>query len=358
MDYKILTKLFALRLRHILPDIIHPDQRGFIHGRRLDHGILDIYALLDLVDHGEMDGLLCTIDIAKAFDSLDWDFVKYELRLYGFPESFIKWFDILCSNKEVRIVNNGQWSDSIKVHKGSAQGCPLSPLLFILSIEILAARIRGNTEILGIESDGLTKKLNLVADDILLVFQNTHSGCEQLAVGLHNFSQESGLKINLDKCTISRIGKFNDVPLDPEVLPFFQRKLNSLSYIGIDFNFNISQLWDINVTPKFKKIIKEIRAIKSFGQVSLLGRVQVLKSLFFSQLAYFTTILPSPPPKIVSKFQSDLNDVIWWGRSPKLKFSCAVAHPTQGGIRMIDLSAHLQTQKLLTVQAALDVQNV
>ena len=136
MDYKILTKLFVLQLRHILPDIIHPDQRGFIHGCRLDHGILDIYALLDLVDHDQMDGLLCTIDIAKAFDSLDWDFVKYALRLYGFPESFIKWFDILCSNKEIRIVNNGQWSDSIKVHKGSAQGCPLSPLLFILSIEI------------------------------------------------------------------------------------------------------------------------------------------------------------------------------------------------------------------------------
>ena len=194
VDFKILTKLFALRLKLILPDIIHPGQRGFVHGCRIDEGVLDIYALLDLVEHDDIDGLLCTIDIAKAkaFDSVDWEFVKYALRLYGFPEFFLKWFDILCSERIVRIMNNGQWLDPINVYKGLAQGCPLSPLLFVLSIEILAIRIRANPEIIGISSQGLTKKIHLVADDILLAFQNSYSAHLKFLQNSRDFHKNQG----------------------------------------------------------------------------------------------------------------------------------------------------------------------
>ena len=258
VDFKILTKLFALRLKKILPDIIHPDQRGFIHGRRIDNGILDIYALLDIVEQEDIDGLLCTIDIAKAFDSLDWNFVKYALNLFGFPDSFLCWFDVICTDKEIRIMNNGFLSSPIKVNKGSAQGCPLSPLLFVISIEILASRIRANPEIKGISSQSLTKKINLVADDILLAFQNSFSACSQVMEELRNFAQESGLKINLDKCTVSSIGPQARSNLELDVLPEFERTVDSFSYIGFDFCIKADNLWNRNVTPKFEKMLKEI----------------------------------------------------------------------------------------------------
>ena len=88
VDYKILTKLFASRLRDILPDLIGPDQRGFVKDRRLSNGILDLYAIIDLVIHQEDDFLLCTIDIQKAFDSINWKFLKYVFNLFGFPDVF------------------------------------------------------------------------------------------------------------------------------------------------------------------------------------------------------------------------------------------------------------------------------
>ena len=94
MDYKILTKLFARRLKDILPDIIHPDQRGFIKDRRLSNGILDLYAIMDIIEKQDDDYLLCAIDIQKGFDSVDWDFLKYALNTFGFPQEFIKWFDL------------------------------------------------------------------------------------------------------------------------------------------------------------------------------------------------------------------------------------------------------------------------
>ena len=73
-------------------------------------------------------------------------------------------------------MNNNEWSDPITIQKGNFQGCLLSPLFFVLAIEILAVRIRENTEIEGVVFDGITKKLNLVADDILHIFRNSYSG--------------------------------------------------------------------------------------------------------------------------------------------------------------------------------------
>ena len=67
VDYKILTKLFASRLQDILPDLIGSDQRGFVKDRRLSNGILDLYAIIDLVIHQEDDFLLCTYRYSESF---------------------------------------------------------------------------------------------------------------------------------------------------------------------------------------------------------------------------------------------------------------------------------------------------
>ena len=110
------------------------------------------------------------------------------------------------------MVNNNEWSDPIAIQKGNFQGCPLSPLFFVLAIEILAIRIRENSEIEGIVFEGVHKKLNLVADDILLLFKNTYSGCNQVEEEILEFSRNSGLSINRDKCTITRINANHTPP--------------------------------------------------------------------------------------------------------------------------------------------------
>ena len=346
VDFKILMKLFANRLKMILPDIIHPDQRGFIHGRNLGNGILDLYALLDIVDSEEIDALICTIDIRKAFDSLSWDFVNHVLQLFGFPPEFLTWFDILCTDKTVRVMNNGFWSDNIRVAKGSAQGCPLSPLLFIISIEILATRIRKNDQIEGIQSPPFSKKINLVADDILLAFKNTPEASQETERELLRFATHSGLRVNLDKCTVTRVGKNKKIPLENTILPTFQRVEDHFTYIGIEFYFDVNLLYNRNISPKLDRIITQIRAVPDFNKVLLLGRVQLLKCLYFSQLVYFTAILPLPDAHSIAKLQTMLNDIVWRGRRYKMKLSLAAAHPSKGGIGMIDADSRFKAQKI------------
>ncbi len=112
-----------------------------------------------------MPGLVFIADFDKAFDTINCKFIYQCLETYNFGETFIKWVHVLYQNLCSKIINNGHISDPITLSKGVRQGCPLSAYLFILSIEMLAIRIRNNANIKGLEMNGLESKSSFYADD-------------------------------------------------------------------------------------------------------------------------------------------------------------------------------------------------
>ena len=159
MDYKILTKVFSLRLSSVLPKLIHHDQKGFIKGRSIYENLLDIQALMTMCDNMDSETMLILLDIEKAFDSIGWDFIKSVLIQYQLPDSFIRWFEIFYTDKELRILNNGCMSEAISPKRGVAQGCGISPLFFILALEVLTLAIRDNQNIEGIMINDTCKNI-------------------------------------------------------------------------------------------------------------------------------------------------------------------------------------------------------
>ena len=146
VDYKLVTKVLASRVKLILPKIIHTDQQGFVSNRFLGNHILDIQTLMHLLDNLEdkADTTILSLDIHKAFDSVDWTFLSVMLHSYGFPTYFLDWIDNMHKDVELWVLNNGHLSDPVIAKKGVAQGCSLSPYLFVLVIETLACYIRSN----------------------------------------------------------------------------------------------------------------------------------------------------------------------------------------------------------------------
>ena len=239
--------------------------------------------------------------------------------------------------------------------KGNFQGCPLSPLFFVLGIEILASRIRNNKEIVGVSYENLCKKINLVADDILLIFKNSLQSRNQVEEELKEFSHNSGLTVNKDKCTVTHICK-DSYDIDHEIFPAFQRKKQGLSYIGLNCTFDQEKLWNENIPSKIDRLTADIHTCSDWSESTTLGRITVLKLLFFSRFPYFFELVTQPRTldRGLKQFQSTLDNIVWNGKKPKLKLQNAVPRPFKGGLGMINVTHHYCAIKIDLLRQAVD----
>ena len=138
VDYKILAKVISKRIESVLPKLIHSDQTGFIKGRFIGQNVRLLNDLLEYTDVKKIPGILLFIDFEKAFDTIEWPFIQNVLRHFNFGQVIRKWVSILYSDVESAVINGGYMTNYFKVSRGVRQGCPLSPLLFVLAVEILA----------------------------------------------------------------------------------------------------------------------------------------------------------------------------------------------------------------------------
>ena len=139
VDYKLVAKVVAERLKTCLPYLINEDQSGFIKGRYIGQNIVSLTDIIHYTEENDIPALLVSVDFEKAFDKLGWTFMIKSLEYFQFPEYIIKWVSILYTDIQSCISNNGCSSNYYRrLHRGVRQGCPLSPNIFIIAVELLA----------------------------------------------------------------------------------------------------------------------------------------------------------------------------------------------------------------------------
>ena len=195
LDYKIASKAIAKRIEKVLTLLINPDQTGFIKGRYIGQNVRLLNDILEQTETQNIPGILLQLDFRKAFDTIEWEFIQKTLALFNFGESIQRWISTFYTNLESSVLNNGVCTNSFKLSRGVRQGCPLSPYLFILSVEILACKIRQDKEIEGIRIFKKEIKISQFADDILLLRSSCKSVQRAIEV-LNDFGDVSGLRLN------------------------------------------------------------------------------------------------------------------------------------------------------------------
>ena len=137
VDYKILTKALAIRTQKVLDNIISPDQVGYIKGRFIGENIRTTADILTFCKINQKPALISLIDFEKAFDTVRWSFLLKALKAVNFGRSYINWVELLYSEPESCVTNNGKSSIFFKLERGITQGCCLSALLFIIVVKSL-----------------------------------------------------------------------------------------------------------------------------------------------------------------------------------------------------------------------------
>ena len=141
MTYNIITKVIANHLKRILPSLISPKQLGFMEGRQIVDGIILVHEILHSIKCKKLSGMLVKLDIAKAYDKLNWQFIRKMLEVFGFSVTWVNWIMHLISSALFSILVNGVPSGIINPTRGIHQGDPLSPFLFILMAKGLGRSI-------------------------------------------------------------------------------------------------------------------------------------------------------------------------------------------------------------------------
>ena len=110
--------------------------------------------------------MIISIDVEKAFDKIQHPFLIKTLSKVGIEGAFLNIIKAIYDRPTASIILNGQKLRAFPLRSGTRQGCPLSPLLFNMVLEVLATAIRQEKEIKGIQIGEEERKLSLFADDI------------------------------------------------------------------------------------------------------------------------------------------------------------------------------------------------
>lgn len=199
--YKIVAKVLASRLKKVLPTLIHDSQVGFIYKRCSTDNIM--MAAEVLRDFNNSSKLLCAkLDIKKAFDSVSRDFLINRMRQKAFPEKFIQWIKSCISDVFFSVCLNGSLEGHFKSSSGLRQGCPLSPLLLCIVMDVLSHILTSDNGFKGICLNGISFNHLMYADDLLVFGQASPNNVNILRQSMDTFSAASGLYINNHKSSI------------------------------------------------------------------------------------------------------------------------------------------------------------
>ena len=339
VDYKILAKTFSLRLNSVIDKLIGIQQKGFIKGRQISLIHRQIDDLLNIQRITNSEGMVVALDFKQAFDSVSSHCILKTLERFGFGNNFIKWVKILNTQRESCIKNGGHISSTFSMNNGVRQGCPISPQLFILVVEILAQKIIQDGTITGLNPhEGREPiKITQYADDATLFLKSINDFKKSLS-HIDMFSLFSGLKLNMSK---SYALSTNGSAIDTEGIHIeFKDKIKIL---GIYFS-NCVQAGELedNWTNRIGFIIN-ILSKWTRRNLSIIGKIHILKTFALSQLNFVIQSI-SLPQRVLDQINQIFFRFMWKKRFDnkkafeKIKRKVLYNDYNDGGLKMIDIN--------------------
>ena len=320
--YKLLSKVLAHRLRGVIGDLISGNQNAFVGGRQILDAVLLANELIDSRIKSRKAGVVCKLDIEKAYDHVNWDFLLYVMKRMGFGERWIGWIRHCISSASYAVLVNGSPTEFFSASRGIRQGDPLSPLLFLLVMEVFTRMIEAGSSAglvsgFSVGSGNATMSIShlLFADDTIIFCDNDCDQMVNLRCILTWFEAVSGLRVNLAKSSILPVGEVNNIQLLAGVLGCNIDSFPS-TYLGLPLGakFKEKAIWD-PIIGRFEKRLSGWKA----RYLSKGGRLTLIKSVLSSLPTYFLSLYPVPS-SVACKLEAIQRNFLWGSFGSDFKY--------------------------------------
>jgi len=298
-----------------MPAIISTQQRGFIKGRSIKDCIClssEAINVLNKKSYGE--NLAMKIDIEKAFDTLNWQFLLTVLTSFGFYDKFCKWIHTILQSAKLSISINGKLHGYFNCSRGVRQGDPLSPLLFCLAEEVISRNLtklvrEKNLKLIHGTRDLQIPSHFLYADDMMIFGKGINSNIMVLKKVFLNYAEASGQLVNPQKSSIY-VGSIFTAKLN-QIANLIGFKIGTLpfTYLGVPIYKGKPKY--CHFQPLADKVKSKLLAWKA-SLLSIIGRVKLVKSVVQSMLLYCLSIY-SWPVKLLKDLEKWMRSFIWSG---------------------------------------------
>jgi hypothetical protein len=314
---KIITKTIANRIKNILPEVISPQQSAFLPGRQITDNTLLAFETFHHLKHNrnKKKGFVgIKLDMAKAYDRLEWNFIENTLTTMGFPSRLVQTIMYCVNTVSFSILVNGQPSPSFKPQRGIRQGDPLSPYLFILCADVFSGLITKSQNLslingIVIAHDAPKISHLFFADDSIIFCKASKDEAIQLKAIFDEYQRISGQMINMTKSEMTFSPLIhNNIKNDFQNVLHFTITNNIAKYLGMPTQIGQSKQAGFNfILDKLKSKLKgwKERFLSSAGRGILISVVIQALPTYIMSCFLLPKAMCEKIEQAICKF--------WWG---------------------------------------------
>ena len=362
--YKIISRAIGSRLKKFMDKLTPVSQKGYSRTRRCQEVLINLIEGIAECKKNRYRGAIVSLDIRKAFDTISHAYNSAVLDFYNFGPTFKRWLTLLSTGRKACIIlSENKLSPYFDLERGNAQGDILSPFLFLLGYQILLFKLQFDLQIEGIsilpavpaggvplpnQVNNCPLKVLAMADDANCLVRLDCDNLVRIKNVLDSFGRISGLECNIDKTVVIPVGHIEEISQQLRDTGF--SFANSATILGVEVSNNMEGF--VSAAEKIKTSLRKQVNFWVRFRLSLPGRINIAKSMLYSQINYTGCFIPFSPEQL-SDFSLIIENFVKGGLNiAKKRIFSGINF---GGLGLAELGTFLKAQKCTWFKLALDL---